>query len=964
MAGGEEHGFHPFEVSPTHIAYVGLGFFIVIYASLSLFIKERLYLGEAPLAAIFGIIVGPAAIGLFDPSSWASNESRAPGGMITNEITLEVMRVTIALSVFAVGVELPRKYLLRHWKSIVFLLGPVMVWGWLVTAGFIYLLIPGLDFLNSLVVAACVTPTDPILAQAVIGGPWAEKHVPAHLRHMLACESGCNDGAAFPFLYLALYLTLNRDNTRYAIGRWFYESWLYEIIFGTLLGALIGYLARKALRFSERHRLIDRESFVAQYVSLAIASMGVNVLLGSDDLLAAFACGTAFAWDGWFTRQTEDSNFSNIVDLLFNSAAFIYIGALMPFGAWVDTANTLNLWRLFVLAIAVLLLKRIPIILALWKFIPDIKTFREAIFAGHFGPIGVGAIFIATLGRTELPEEVNDPPQNSNDILALTIQPIVFFFVLCSIAVHGLTIPFFAFSKGAHKITRTWSRHPSMAPGGEPSWMTRVKRFGTKDSMTVRDADTGGGGMAEIQRILASTRAMIGKTDDNEMTEKVVDGTEEEAGSPSAVSGTGSSSSKSGDIADPRKETDLEKGPTSEFMSRSARPSRPATPRAHVMFVSKEEQDRAALNKDAVDDADDWEAPEHDDPTCDWCGDNTKEMRLYKRALAEARDAHQDRLLKKDIPSHSRQGSASQLSSRAQGKRADQAQHEQDADLGEAPMDREMISGAVDESEEDPDVRKDKEGHSHLDEPSSSQRRERSADAEYRRWKQKQAELDAACEDTQDDDSAFPRVRQWVEGDKLVLEYELSRSSDAQVEVIDLLDDERDRISRAENPSHLWKLEHEKELNMLLPDKRHIEWDYTNSARNLIRHHIPSLLQDARAKAKKDAAKMREKEAKGGRSSMESATRSRTNSGASTATPRMSRAGGSSEGGGGILTAAAQKVKRKLGLKDNGDDDDDEKEEGDSEKKEVPQEKTEPSRSVGKELKRQDWAEHGDGADY
>ena len=85
-----------------------------------------------------------------------------------------------------------------------------------------------------------------------------------------------------------------------------YETILYEIVLGTILGALIGYAARKVIRFSERHKLVDRESFVAQYVSLALLSMGVNVLLGSDDLLAAFACGSAFAWDGWFTRQTED----------------------------------------------------------------------------------------------------------------------------------------------------------------------------------------------------------------------------------------------------------------------------------------------------------------------------------------------------------------------------------------------------------------------------------------------------------------------------------------------------------------------------------------------------------------------------------------------------------------------------------------------------------------------------------
>lgn len=87
----------------------------------------------------------------------------------------------------------------------------------------------------------------------------------------------------------------------------------------------------------------------------------------------------------------------------------------MPFHEFTDAGGSLTLWRLFVLAILVLLLKRIPIIIALWKWIPDIKTFRESIFCGHFGPIGVGAIFIATLGRTELPEEVPNPPETSKD---------------------------------------------------------------------------------------------------------------------------------------------------------------------------------------------------------------------------------------------------------------------------------------------------------------------------------------------------------------------------------------------------------------------------------------------------------------------------------------------------------------------------------------------------------------------
>lgn len=208
-----------------------------------------------------------------------------------------------------------------------------------------YAIIPGLTFLSCLVIAACVvrlrghrtflllsnshltppttslqTPTDPILAQAVIGGRFAEKHVPAHLRHLLAAESGCNDGAAFPFLYIAIYLILDASDA-HAVGEWFYIVWLYEIALGIIIGALLGFSARKVMKFcgasaltsstrsrqssddlplfppTEQHSLIDRQSFVAQYISLAVLTIGIVTLLGSDDLLAAFACGTAFAWE-------------------------------------------------------------------------------------------------------------------------------------------------------------------------------------------------------------------------------------------------------------------------------------------------------------------------------------------------------------------------------------------------------------------------------------------------------------------------------------------------------------------------------------------------------------------------------------------------------------------------------------------------------------------------------------------
>ncbi|EJF63329.1 hypothetical protein DICSQDRAFT_145567 [Dichomitus squalens LYAD-421 SS1] len=467
--------FNPFEVSIPHIAYAALGGFVVLFGMFSLFIRERLYIGEAIWAFLFGVVIGPYGANIFDPRGWGGGDRET-----INTITLEVTRVILAIGVFAIGVELPKAYMQRHWKSLLFLLGPCMTWGWFVSGALIYALIPGLNFLSSLAVAACLTPTDPILAAAVVGGKYADKHVPAHLRHLLAAESGCNDGAAFPFLFLALYLIVDPSTGR-AVSDWILLLWLYQVVLGIVFGALLGFGFRHLMKFCERKDLIDRQSYVAQYVSLAMLTIGATTLLGSDDLLAAFSCGTAFAWDGFFNKQTEESVFSSVIDLIFNIAAFVFVGAWMPFKDFSNETLTLSVWRLLVIGILVLILRRLPIIVGLYKFIPDVKTFREAVFSGHFGPMGIGAVFISTLAAQQLPVPEN-PPVGQQQMLAASIQPIVAFMVLCSIAVHGLSIPFFTFGRRVHSVSRTWSRHDTFGTFGStrrrsiiPEWTTQIR---------------------------------------------------------------------------------------------------------------------------------------------------------------------------------------------------------------------------------------------------------------------------------------------------------------------------------------------------------------------------------------------------------------------------------------------------------------------------------------------------------
>ncbi|THU75412.1 hypothetical protein K435DRAFT_617285, partial [Dendrothele bispora CBS 962.96] len=134
------------------------------------------------------------------------------------------------------------------------------------------------------------------------------------------------------------------------------------------------------------------------------------------------------------------------IDLVFNCTCFIYIGAWLPFQSYTDPALGLSLGRLVLLFVGILVFRRIPSVLMLYPWIEEIEGWRQAVFTGHFGPMGVGAIFVSTLAATRLPEP-KYPPETQTEIIASVLQPIVSFVVLGSIIIHGLSIPFFNISQ-------------------------------------------------------------------------------------------------------------------------------------------------------------------------------------------------------------------------------------------------------------------------------------------------------------------------------------------------------------------------------------------------------------------------------------------------------------------------------------------------------------------------------------
>jgi NhaP-type Na+/H+ or K+/H+ antiporter len=59
----------------------------------------------------------------------------------------------------------------------------------------------------------------------------------------------------------------------------------------------------------------------------------------------------------------------------------------MPFDSFNNPALGITPGRLVGLFVAVLALRRIPSVLLLYRWVPEITTWREALFTGHFGPV-------------------------------------------------------------------------------------------------------------------------------------------------------------------------------------------------------------------------------------------------------------------------------------------------------------------------------------------------------------------------------------------------------------------------------------------------------------------------------------------------------------------------------------------------------------------------------------------------
>ncbi len=142
-------------------------------------------------------------------------------------------------------------------------------------------LILGVGWLDAALLAAVLAPTDPLLAEAIIG----RESVPWRVRHTLNVESGLNGGLALPMVLTVLTI-LGSDHR--GIG-----AHTMHLVEGVAIGIVIPFVMFKLeqlelLGASERYRTIG-------IFAIALLAYATSSAFDANLFLAAFAAGITVA---------------------------------------------------------------------------------------------------------------------------------------------------------------------------------------------------------------------------------------------------------------------------------------------------------------------------------------------------------------------------------------------------------------------------------------------------------------------------------------------------------------------------------------------------------------------------------------------------------------------------------------------------------------------------------------------
>lgn len=229
----------------------------------------------------------------------------------------------------------------------------------------------GLPWLESFLLGAVLSPTDPVFAAAIVG----RREVPPRLRHLLNVESGVNDGLALPVVLILLAATSGAE----ADG----ASLAGELLLGVVIGVAVPWTVLRL----ERLRFLSSAKHLQPLLPAAIGLLvlGLTMNTHANLFLAAFAAGITVATMSPEFRH-EFEQFGELVAEHLKLVAILVFAALMtPTFLWEEIS-----WQGWVFAILALVLARPAALLA--SFVGSSLSLREQAAAMWFGPKGFASV--------------------------------------------------------------------------------------------------------------------------------------------------------------------------------------------------------------------------------------------------------------------------------------------------------------------------------------------------------------------------------------------------------------------------------------------------------------------------------------------------------------------------------------------------------------------------------------------
>jgi sodium/hydrogen antiporter len=380
--------------------HIGFGEAVLLFGGLLAVVAalSGVFRGTVLSASVFSVALG-IGLAAFDVVSVDA----------TDQSIVELIELALILTLFSDGMFVERELLRRHWSPVARALVIAMPITMALLALAAKALFPSLSWPEAFLLAAVLSPTDPVVTSAVV----TSRLVPSSVRHTLNLESGLNDGLALPFVLFFLVLAGPGGNPGGEAAKL-----VGEALFGGVVGLGLGFFGGRL------HHHLPGGGLTARYegiysVGFALVAFGFSEVTIGNGLIAAFVCGIAM---GAAEREVPEGfvEFAENTSAIFQVLTFFVFGALIVATGFDHSIPPLVLFVAFALAIAR------PVAVQLSFVRTGIPRAQKA-FMAWFGPKGVASMLFALF---VLKSQVGDG-ELIFDVAAIAI--------LSSIVAHGLT---------------------------------------------------------------------------------------------------------------------------------------------------------------------------------------------------------------------------------------------------------------------------------------------------------------------------------------------------------------------------------------------------------------------------------------------------------------------------------------------------------------------------------------------